>query len=195
MDAGLLCQCGELINFTRVERKVWAAHSGAYVETEWLHGRDGFCGIHRAQPTCQKHRNAEVVDDSCADTPVVAASTSEITESSEKPVLLIVLVIFTTQLGTAGTRIPCYTGYVVNLTIAVDEKVLRKARLRATEQGTSINAVLREELTRYATSTTVDRAADAFLTTARERPGASTTDSVTGKRWSREELHLERHSS
>jgi hypothetical protein len=36
-----------------------------------------------------------------------------------------------------------------NLTITVDEDVLRKARMRALEEGTSVNALLREYLEAY----------------------------------------------
>ena len=34
---------------------------------------------------------------------------------------------------------------MANLTIAIEDEVLRKARLKALEQGTSVNALLREE--------------------------------------------------
>lgn len=37
-----------------------------------------------------------------------------------------------------------------NLTITVDDEALRRARIRALEQGTSVNAVLREFLEAYA---------------------------------------------
>jgi plasmid stability protein len=85
--------------------------------------------------------------------------------------------------------IPCYTDLVANLTIAVDEDVLQRARVRAAEQGTSVNAVLREQLIRFADPAAGDRAADSFLALAQERAGRSTG----GRRsWIREELHLER---
>jgi plasmid stability protein len=90
-----------------------------------------------------------------------------------------------------STLIPCYTDLVANLTIAVDEDVLQRARVRAAEQGTSVNAVLREQLIRFADPAAGDRAADDFLALARERAGRSTG----GRRaWVREELHLERFS-
>ena len=38
----------------------------------------------------------------------------------------------------------------MNLTIAVEAEVLRRARIRALEQNTSVNAVLREFLASYA---------------------------------------------
>jgi plasmid stability protein len=85
--------------------------------------------------------------------------------------------------------IPCYTDLVANLTIAIDDDVLRRARVRAAEQGTSVNAVLREQLISFADPAAGDRAADGFLSLAQERAGRS----AGGRRsWTREELHLER---
>ena len=40
----------------------------------------------------------------------------------------------------------------MNLTITVDDETLRRARIRALSQGTSVNAVLRELLESYAGS-------------------------------------------
>lgn len=78
---------------------------------------------------------------------------------------------------------------MANLTIAIDDEILRRARVRAAEQGTSVNAVLRDQLIRYADLTRNDRAADGFLSLAREHAGRS----AGGRRsWTREELHLER---
>lgn len=39
---------------------------------------------------------------------------------------------------------------MTNLTITVDEETLKKARMRALEEGTSVNAVLRDHLETYA---------------------------------------------
>jgi len=80
---------------------------------------------------------------------------------------------------------------VANLTIAVDEDVLQRARVRAAEQGTSVNAVLREQLIRFADPAAGDRAADGFLALARERAGRS---SGGGRSWTRDALHFERLS-
>jgi plasmid stability protein len=78
---------------------------------------------------------------------------------------------------------------VANLTIAIDDEVLQRARVRAAEQGTSVNAVLREQLIRFADPAAGDRAAEGFLALARERAGRS----AGGQRsWTREQLHLER---
>ena len=46
------------------------------------------------------------------------------------------------------------------LTLTIDEETLRRARIRALEQGTSVNAVVREFLQRYAEDeSTIGRAA------------------------------------
>ncbi|MDR1635316.1 MAG: hypothetical protein LBS27_10455, partial [Bifidobacteriaceae bacterium] len=39
---------------------------------------------------------------------------------------------------------------MTNLTLSIDEPVLRRARIRALEEGTSVNALVREHLARYA---------------------------------------------
>lgn len=39
---------------------------------------------------------------------------------------------------------------MTNLTLSIDEKLLKKARIQALEQGTSLNAVVREFLQNYA---------------------------------------------
>jgi hypothetical protein len=39
---------------------------------------------------------------------------------------------------------------LTNLTITVDEQTLKRARMRALEEGTSVNALLREYLESYA---------------------------------------------
>lgn len=73
---------------------------------------------------------------------------------------------------------------MTNLTIAVDDDLLQRARVRAAEAGTSVNAVLRDELERFAGGGADDPAA-AFLAVARRYAG--TVDD-----WSRDELHLAR---
>ena len=49
-----------------------------------------------------------------------------------------------------NTRKLCYTDPVANLTLAIDDETLKKARIRALEQGTSVNAVVRDYLEVYA---------------------------------------------
>ena len=74
---------------------------------------------------------------------------------------------------------------MANLTITVDENALKKARIRALEEGTSVNAVLRDYLESYAgTQRAYKNAVKEILMlskAARSRRGDKT--------WSREELH------
>ncbi|MBC8363836.1 MAG: hypothetical protein H8E59_02410 [Actinobacteria bacterium] len=59
-----------------------------------------------------------------------------------------------------------------NLTLALDDDLLRRARVRAAEQGTSVNAVVRDLLIAYAAG---DRAA-----AARRRLVALSVSSAAG---------------
>jgi hypothetical protein len=72
-----------------------------------------------------------------------------------------------------------------NLTITVDAKVLKKARIKALEEGTSVNALLRSFLERYVRDVEVrKKAIDDILALSRSSRAAS-----GGKRWTRDELH------
>lgn len=74
---------------------------------------------------------------------------------------------------------------MANLTITVDDEELRRARMRALEQGTSVNALLREYLAAYAGAREAQaRTTQRVLEIAR-RSGAGSG----GSRWTREELH------
>jgi hypothetical protein len=75
---------------------------------------------------------------------------------------------------------------MANLTIVVDEVVLQRARARALESGTSVNAVLSEYLTHYAGADPAKRALSAFLDVVSGLDAGSGAD---GRRWTREELH------
>ena len=74
---------------------------------------------------------------------------------------------------------------MANLTITVDEAALRKARIRALAQGTSVNALLRDFLESYAgvrgEQTAAVRSLLALSRSAEARRGTA--------RWSRDELH------
>jgi plasmid stability protein len=74
---------------------------------------------------------------------------------------------------------------MANLTIAVDEDSLKKARIRALREGTSVNAILRDFLESYAGSQRERRdAVNKILSIS----GASKARRG-GAHWSREELH------
>jgi hypothetical protein len=74
---------------------------------------------------------------------------------------------------------------MANLTIVVPDEVLKRARMRALEQGTSVNAVLRDYLGHYAgAAARRERALDRLLRMserAQSRRGA--------KKWTRDDLH------
>lgn len=72
-----------------------------------------------------------------------------------------------------------------NLTITVDEESLKKARIRALQEGTSVNALLREFLDSYAgvrreQQEAVSRVA-ALSRNSKSRRG--------GRAWTRDDLH------
>lgn len=74
---------------------------------------------------------------------------------------------------------------MANLTIAIPAETLKCARLRALEQGTSVNAVLRDYLSQYAGMESAQAdAAQRVLELSR------TARSGSGKgKWNRDDLH------
>ena len=73
----------------------------------------------------------------------------------------------------------------MNLTVVVDDDILKRARIRAIEENTSVNAVVREYLTAYA-------GADRYRAEACERLLALSRSSKSargGATWTRDELH------
>jgi plasmid stability protein len=75
---------------------------------------------------------------------------------------------------------------MANLTIVVDDDILRRARVRATERGTSVNAVLAEHLAQYAGPDAAASALAEFLELA-EAAGAGSGPG--GRTWIRDELY------
>ena len=72
----------------------------------------------------------------------------------------------------------------MNLTITVEDELLKRARIRALEENTSVNAVLRKYLESYVDTTRQRRAVGRLLDlsrTAQAGGGAA--------RWTRDELH------
>ena len=82
---------------------------------------------------------------------------------------------------------------MANLTITVDEETLRQARIRALEQGTSVNAVLAEYLRKFAGQhAEQQRAVHSLLSLARENQkgaGKRRTRQRGPRSWTRDELH------
>jgi hypothetical protein len=72
-----------------------------------------------------------------------------------------------------------------NLTITVDTEALRRARIRALSQGTSVNALLRDYLHAYAgVEEEHHQALSRILELAEASKGGS-----AGASWKRDELH------
>jgi hypothetical protein len=81
---------------------------------------------------------------------------------------------------------------VANLTISVDDEVLKRARMRALAQGTSVNAILAERLKAFAGESDAQAHATRSLIALAKgsREGAKTPGKGRGsRRWSRDELH------
>ena len=79
---------------------------------------------------------------------------------------------------------------MANLTIVVDDGTLKKARMRALEEDTSVNAVLREYLEEYAGRRREQvEAARRIIEASRESRSGS---GPGGRKWKREEVYEKR---
>ncbi|CAN5696556.1 hypothetical protein BH20ACT2_BH20ACT2_13980 [soil metagenome] len=75
---------------------------------------------------------------------------------------------------------------MANLTITVPADVLHRARVRAAQERTSVNAVLRSDLVRYADDASeLERGWDEFLALAEVHAGSSGS---SGRTWTRESI-------
>ena len=75
---------------------------------------------------------------------------------------------------------------MANLTLTIDAEVLRRARIRALERGTSVNAVVRDYLGRFARA---DDPGAALREFARLAKAGGSGSGPGGRRWTREELY------
>lgn len=75
---------------------------------------------------------------------------------------------------------------MANLTVTVDEQILRKARIKAIEHGTSVNAVVSQYLERYAGVGQTAAALDAFLEIAGRVDAGS---GPAGRSWRRDDIY------
>ncbi len=74
---------------------------------------------------------------------------------------------------------------MASLTITIDDDILQRARIRALQEGTSVNALLREYLEAYAGRRDAQRQAIADVRAIAERA----TSRRSERRWTRDELH------
>jgi Family of unknown function (DUF6364) len=75
---------------------------------------------------------------------------------------------------------------LANLTVTVDERVLKRARIKAIEQGTSVNRVVSEYLERWAGASQTQEALASFLELAARSEASS---GPGGRTWRREDLY------
>jgi plasmid stability protein len=75
---------------------------------------------------------------------------------------------------------------MANLTVTVDDQVLKRARIRALENGTSVNAVVTDYLRRYAGVGGTQAGLAGFVDLARKSEAGSGPE---GRTWRREDLY------
>jgi hypothetical protein len=75
---------------------------------------------------------------------------------------------------------------VANLTISVDDQLLKRARMKALEEGTSVNALLREYLEVYTGAERAQHALAGFAELAQQSEAGS---GPAGRTWTRDGIH------
>lgn len=80
---------------------------------------------------------------------------------------------------------------MANLTLSIDDDLLRRARMKALEDGTSVNAVVRKQIADYVSSRDPADALAAFIEMGRRSTASSGPE---GRTWTREDLYAERTS-
>jgi plasmid stability protein len=75
---------------------------------------------------------------------------------------------------------------MAKLTLHIDDDLLRKARIRAREEGTSVDAMVGDFLARFAGAERGHPSLRAFLEVARE---SSASSGASGRQWTRDSLH------
>lgn len=76
---------------------------------------------------------------------------------------------------------------MAKLTLSIDEEIVQRACIRALEQGTTINAAIRQMLEAYADGHSEQAAAADLVALSR-----SSSDCRRGATWSRDDLHERR---
>ena len=75
---------------------------------------------------------------------------------------------------------------MANVTVTIDPRVLKRARIRAIEEGTSVNALVARYLERYAGADETVAAVAAFLELAEQSSAGS---GPAGRQWTRDEAN------
>ena len=75
---------------------------------------------------------------------------------------------------------------MANLTLTIEDGVLRRARLRALEQGTSVNALVRDYLGAFAGESDAREGVRSFLALTEAGSAGSGEE---GRTWTRDDAH------
>lgn len=75
---------------------------------------------------------------------------------------------------------------MANLTLTIDDDLLRRARIRALERGTSVNATVRAYLEDWSKDSVLETTLEEILAVAAAHPASS---GPTGRTWTRAELY------
>lgn len=75
---------------------------------------------------------------------------------------------------------------MTNLTLTIDDDILRRARIRALELGTSVNALVRDYLGQVAGRSTAAEGIAEFLDATR---GTGAGSGSEGRTWTRDDLY------
>lgn len=78
---------------------------------------------------------------------------------------------------------------MANLTLTIEDETLRRARIRALEQDTSVNALVRSYLEEFAAGGGEDEARRELVELAR---ASSASSGPEGRGWTRDELYEDR---
>lgn len=78
---------------------------------------------------------------------------------------------------------------MTNLTLAIDDDVLRHARVRAVQEDTSVNAKVRDFLFAYAGGASADRPRQAMLRLIALAQSTPVGGGLSDKAWTRDDLH------
>ena len=78
---------------------------------------------------------------------------------------------------------------MANVTLTIDDDVLRRARIRAIEEDTSVNRLIREYLQSYAGTSEAGEAVEEVLGLTETSRASSGPE---GRTWTREDLYEER---
>ena len=81
---------------------------------------------------------------------------------------------------------------MANLTLVIDDELLRQASVRALELGTSVKAVVLEHLIRFASGDDQTRPAIKRLVSGAE--GSTAGSESSGRKWTRDDLYGDRVS-